>query len=147
MCLTFRSIIYPFCTLCWKLFSTDRKKNLHQLGRWRKQTRWVSLSLSLLLCLALCKVSFYMGPDHIIMQLRNHLNRHHTNFTKLKWNTLRTRLHTRLVVVVVGLPLTWLWSSLRLHKWLSQRQTAEGFLVAAFVVATQHLNCGTFQSE
>lgn len=43
-----------------------------------------------LLCLALSgfvQVSFYMGPDHIIMQLRNHLNRHHSSEMKYTGNT------------------------------------------------------------
>lgn len=49
----------------------------------------------------------------------------------MKWNTLGTRLLRTRLVVVVGLPLTWLWSSLRLHKWLSSWQAAEGLLVVA----------------
>lgn len=88
MCLTcvlhFGSIIYPFCPWlsCWKLFR-QLKKNSGQRG---------SLAFTLPPALSgFVQVSFYMRADHIIMQLRNHLNRHHTNFTMWEHTPL-TRL-------------------------------------------------------
>lgn len=79
------SVLHPVL----KTFPTAKEKSTSiRDGDWentnsmRAYTRLVCLALS-----GFMQVSFYMGPDHIIMQLRNHLNRHHSSVMKYTGNT------------------------------------------------------------